>query len=289
MNTSKGNKFSTVLKAFGILLAFMALLNLIVMVIGGAQTILAVANGVVANDQIELTNYFISTMAVAQFIAEIICIVVLGFWYYKAFVKKAKSQGTYESGFKKIASIKDIAFIVSMTLTFYFLDSIIASVVMTLVPGSGELFGALMNSITSGNVIAGMLTVMLLGPIAEELAFRGVMLQTTKKGFGIVGCIVVTAIMFGIMHMNPVQTIYAIPIGAALAFIAYKYNSLVPAMIAHVLNNSLSVILSKLVSELNEVVCVIMIVVFGALSIFLYKQLPARQEKTTEQDSRISA
>ncbi|SEL90379.1 hypothetical protein SAMN04487770_12055 [Butyrivibrio sp. ob235] len=284
MNT-KGSKGKAVLVALGLMLLFLAIQAVVGLV---ASIIAPIMNPEAATDAAAITAYVMSVMPVVQFIAEIVCILVFGIWYYRSYVKKAKELRTYESGFKKIASLKDIGFILSLTFAAYFLAAVIGWLVTVLIPGSGDLFSSLIGAITDGNKTIGMLTVMLLGPVAEELCFRGVILQKSKKAFGIVGCTVLSAVMFGLMHMNPVQSLYAIPIGAALAFTAYKYESIVPAMIGHIVNNSFSMILSNLVKEdLNQILALVLFAAFAVLSVVIYRSIP-KVEKFDESD-KLSA
>lgn len=36
---------------------------------------------------------------------------------------------------------------------------------------------------------------------------------------------------------DPMQSIYVLPLGFVFAYLAYKYDSVIPAIIAHILNN----------------------------------------------------
>lgn len=74
-----------------------------------------------------------------------------------------------------------------------------------------------------------------LGPIVEEIIFRGAVLQTLKqygKGFAII----VSALLFGVSHMNLTQGLFAFIVGLILGYVAIEY-SLKWAIIIHIVNN----------------------------------------------------
>ncbi|MDV0444820.1 hypothetical protein MmiAt1_03630 [Methanimicrococcus sp. At1] len=74
-----------------------------------------------------------------------------------------------------------------------------------------------------------------LGPIAEEIVFRGAILRFLEK-YGKVYAIVVSAILFGVFHANFTQSIFAVLVGLVLGYVAIEY-SLKWAVLLHVINN----------------------------------------------------
>ena len=75
----------------------------------------------------------------------------------------------------------------------------------------------------------------------EEFAFRGVLLNSLKK-YGDIPAIVVSSLMFGLMHGNFVQLPYTFIMGLALGFVTLKTNSIYCAVGAHFLNNFIATI-----------------------------------------------
>lgn len=74
-----------------------------------------------------------------------------------------------------------------------------------------------------------------LGPIAEELAYRG-FLRGNLRGLGKLPAIVVSALAFGLMHGNLKQSLFATLFGILLGYFATEY-SLWWTIIVHILNN----------------------------------------------------
>jgi membrane protease YdiL (CAAX protease family) len=90
----------------------------------------------------------------------------------------------------------------------------------------------------------GVLAIALIGPIGEEVAFRGVILQKLMdKGWSAVGAILISGIIFGLVHANPNQIFFACILGYLLGWVYVRTQSVVPCIGLHILNNLLSVIL----------------------------------------------
>ena len=87
----------------------------------------------------------------------------------------------------------------------------------------------------------GALTVSVLAPLLEEVMFRGAiqgyMMRRVRNPWL---AIVMASLVFGIFHMNPVQTVYAAMLGLVLGWIYYRTCSLLPVIAGHVLNNTLA-------------------------------------------------
>ena len=93
----------------------------------------------------------------------------------------------------------------------------------------------------------GILTVAVLAPLLEELLFRGVAQRVLARYFKSpwVG-IIVAALLFGVVHGNPVQIFYATCLGVGFGWLYHRTGSLLPAIVGHMVNNSLAVLVSKL-------------------------------------------
>lgn len=110
--------------------------------------------------------------------------------------------------------------------------------------------------VTSGIEEASRLTISLavitigLGAgIGEELFFRGFMQTRLRERWGPWPAIGVTAAAFGIVHLDPFHVIFAFVVGLALGWITEVTGSILPAIIAHVVNNSLWVVMAWAMPE----------------------------------------
>ncbi len=89
----------------------------------------------------------------------------------------------------------------------------------------------------------GFIVVILLGPLAEEIVFRGsverVLLKKIKPWYAI--CL--SAFLFGLVHFELVQGFHAFLMGLLLGWLYYKTNSIIPSVIVHVSNNAVACVL----------------------------------------------
>ncbi len=76
-----------------------------------------------------------------------------------------------------------------------------------------------------------------IGPLAEELAFRGIIYAGLRKSGRLLSAIVLQALLFGLMHLNINQMSYAIVLGLAFGILDEVTNSLWPGLIGHFMIN----------------------------------------------------
>lgn len=98
-------------------------------------------------------------------------------------------------------------------------------------------FGAL-----SRNAL-GIASVVVIAPVVEELLFRGAIIRHLRnQGYTPWKSIAVSALLFGLIHVNPAQVPFAALMGLVLGWVAVSTRSLLSAIIGHMLNNALGVI-----------------------------------------------
>lgn len=81
----------------------------------------------------------------------------------------------------------------------------------------------------------------MLTPILEEVLYRGVAYSRLKQWLGVKPAILLSAALFGLMHFNLVQFVYAGILGILLACIAERYG-LPAAILAHAAANLMAVL-----------------------------------------------
>ena len=82
----------------------------------------------------------------------------------------------------------------------------------------------------------------IIGPILEELVYRKYLLNPLRR-FGDKWAILVTSLLFGILHGNLTQFLYAAVAGVLLGILTVRAGSVIPAIIVHALNNLYNVLL----------------------------------------------
>ncbi len=83
-------------------------------------------------------------------------------------------------------------------------------------------------------------TTVLLAPVMEETLFRGIILESVRSRFGTLRAIMISAAVFGLIHIIPQQVINAFLVGIVLGFIYVRTQSLVSVIILHAINNALA-------------------------------------------------
>lgn len=95
----------------------------------------------------------------------------------------------------------------------------------------------------------GWITVGVLVPIAEEMVFRGAILRTLLTLCGHRwrwGAILLSALLFGLAHGNMAQLLNATLLGCLLGWLYYRSGSIAPGIVFHMVNNSVAVLLVRL-------------------------------------------
>lgn len=83
------------------------------------------------------------------------------------------------------------------------------------------------------------LLILIGAPIAEELAFRGLMFSALlKRGVKPWLVIVLTSAAFALFHLEPTRIFLLFVIGLVLGFVRYRTNSVGTAIVAHAVNNA---------------------------------------------------
>ncbi|MHB8127939.1 MAG: CPBP family intramembrane glutamic endopeptidase, partial [Mobilitalea sp.] len=124
----------------------------------------------------------------------------------------------------------------------------------------------LIDQILERNPIIVMLEVIILAPITEELIFRGVILKKARGIMPFFVANIVQAALFALVHMNLVQAVYTFGGGLLTGYVAYKYKSILPSILLHMLSNLLgSIGLPFQATYIN----LITIMIVGALLTFI--------------------
>jgi uncharacterized protein len=90
------------------------------------------------------------------------------------------------------------------------------------------------------------ISVAVVAPIVEEVLFRGLILRGYLKHHSVRKSLIISSLLFGIAHFNPWQFVTAVIIGVVLGWLYERTDSIVPAVYAHALNNSMSFIVGIL-------------------------------------------
>lgn len=173
-------------------------------------------------------------------VAAVITIPVMYCLFHKDRVEE-KAMGLYKQG--KITMLKFvIVAVMGIFACIAFNNIIILSSISTVSQGYRE---------TSKLVYQSPFLIQILGlgilvPAAEELVYRGLLYKRMRQNMPFKISMVFSAIIFGAIHGNLVQFIYAGVLGLVLAYLYEKTNSLKAPIMLHVAMNITSVLATRL-------------------------------------------
>lgn len=96
------------------------------------------------------------------------------------------------------------------------------------------------NLFSTNNISLTIIITLILGPIIEELIFRGIMYNEAKKIYSNMKSILIVTTIFALFHFNILQIVYAFALGFLLIFVYEKYKSLKAPIILHITSNVIS-------------------------------------------------
>ena len=79
--------------------------------------------------------------------------------------------------------------------------------------------------------------IVIAAPILEELIFRGIILDGLLRKYSPIKSIIISSVLFGIMHLNPWQFVAAFIIGLFTGWIYYRTQKLTLTIWIHMVNN----------------------------------------------------
>lgn len=123
-------------------------------------------------------------------------------------------------------------------------------------------------AMSGGLVIAfTVIRAVLVAPVCEEALLRGSVLSSLgvcgafRERLRVPFMIVACGLLFAVMHMNPMQTVYQFFLGCTLAYVTIRFGNIVPAIIIHAVNNLIGVVVA--LPAINDGVTGLMTDIYG--------------------------
>lgn len=207
--------------------------------------------------------------------------------FFFSFRQKLKPKETLKFfGYKKIG-VRAILIAFLIGIIVYILNIFVANFFGNILIALGYKYKD--SSITNYPVwllLLNLFRTAVLPAICEETAHRGLLL----KGLSPLGkkrAIIISSVLFGLVHMNITQFFYATLIGLLLGYIASTCDSIYPSIIIHFMNNAISTFMgfassrglglnivsgtfNKLLSTSPVLAIVFVVVLLVLLSMLLY-------------------
>ena len=172
---------------------------------------------------------------------------------------------------KKKITIANFLLLIAILIGSAQIVNIITQIILTIIKSifSIQINNNVAELMETSDSISLILFAVILGPLFEELIFRGTLLKKLRV-FGDKTAIIYTAIAFGLFHCNIAQIPFAITAGLILAYTVVKTNNIVYSIILHMILNGLSVALTILLKG-NQyiIIMLIMLLIFACIILTL--------------------
>jgi len=146
--------------------------------------------------------------------------------------------------FNNVSSNVWISVVVFM-FGFVILSSEIDNLLNYILPMPDFLHDIFISMLVNEYLIVSIILVGISPAFLEEMLFRGVILYGFKENYTNRKAILMSAFLFGFIHLNPYQFVTAFIIGIVTAWIYIKTDSILPCIYIHLFNNMLAVLVLK--------------------------------------------
>jgi len=184
--------------------------------------------GMILFSPLILLNKFIDKEALTL-ICNILAVGIT-FWIVYSIRKRKTNIKTFHF---KINNKRTIPLVIVAMIALYF--GIIGPII-SLIPVPEFLKQIFIDLAKQTNVFS-FISMVIVAPIFEELIFRGIMLDGLLKKYSPKKSILISSILFGLVHLNPWQFIGALIIGVFIGWVYYHSKSISLAIIIHAANN----------------------------------------------------
>lgn len=151
--------------------------------------------------------------------------------------------------------------VMAATLALSFIMDGVSSAVLPKMPDYLE---ELFRQMTGGNILLNFLMVSILAPFFEEWLCRGMILrgllyfkrpggragdqgaEDARCGIRPVWAIIVSALFFALIHLNPWQALPAFSLGCLFGYVYYRTGSLKLTMLMHLTNNTMALVIGNI-------------------------------------------
>lgn len=114
------------------------------------------------------------------------------------------------------------------------LATLLNMIIFLIIPSSNQVTIPTFLAIISSGII---------GPIYEEILFRYLLYNRLKKKYSIKKSILITTIIFALIHISPIKIIYAFILGIILNIAYEKYHNIIAPILIHISANTIVIFL----------------------------------------------
>ena len=189
-----------------------------------------------SNDSVLMANSLLRDILTAGFVIVLV---------KKKFRRPLTDLGLTRKNFFRNVGIGVLSYLamIPLLLSVLFLISVTAKI-FSYEPSPQRVVEMFLRESRTGSLAFFTFFVALLGPAIEEIFFRGFAYKTFRMSWGVGRGMVVSALIFAVLHMNVVAFLPIFMLGLLLAYLYERTGSLVPCMTVHMLHNFVMVSLT---------------------------------------------
>jgi membrane protease YdiL (CAAX protease family) len=116
---------------------------------------------------------------------------------------------------------------------------------VSLLPFDDTTLHSLSNVVEQPPLVVALLALAVAPAVAEEILFRGAVQRALATRLFPVAAIAATSLLFAGYHMSLLQLVPTFPLALVLGALAHRGSSVLPAMLAHLLNNTMAILVSR--------------------------------------------
>ena len=208
------------------------------MIVGtAAVSVINVFSMFVFNENLQYKDFYLMLTNAAGFVGAIFA--------FDYFIARPQTGRKLNFNFSP-TNVGTYLLIFPMMLGMMFIAEFITSQIPITGPFFGEyyeFFSRLMEQMTKDKATMIVLAV-IMAPIFEEIVFRGIIQKgLINKGMNPATAIIISSVVFGLVHGNPWQFVGAVLLGCVLGLVYHKTKSLLLPILLHAFNNLCSSIL----------------------------------------------
>ncbi len=126
-------------------------------------------------------------------------------------------------------------------------------------------------------------------PIVEEIFFRGLILSRLRGKMGAVAAVLISAVLFGLVHGTVIAVAYSFVLGLILAAVTLIYDSTLPAIACHIGFNLTSYLLSGVGGVPQTVLFALSVVLLAFFAYRIFIRRPTFSDIIADRRGHIRA
>ncbi len=155
------------------------------------------------------------------------------------FLVLLRKTGFHVQIFSNVTPLNILLAVGSSALLYLLLDNCLDPIFEKAFPASEQAYQETIQSLI-GAPVTSFLQVCIIAPFIEEILMREFVLNGLKSTYGIAAALLISSVLFALLHFNMVQTISAFICGLILGLLYVKTGSVLCCMIGHCGYNMLS-------------------------------------------------